>query len=121
MATRTKPPHMQIDEDNQRKRPRRRWQPSRPVRDSELLEEAHRSPVIQRGLLEPGLAIKDRGHRSSSEAVIGRLKIRKPQTSRNHLCLDLVAGVRMSREHLPRDLRVAWLIGPNQAELIASK
>ena len=61
MASGAESPHVEEDEDDEGEGGGGGGKPGGPVGDAELLEEAHGAPVVEGGLLEPGLAVEDRG------------------------------------------------------------
>ena len=84
-------PDVQVDEHHQHEGEAGRGQARRPVVHAKFAEGEHGAPVVESRLFQPGMA---------------------PQDGR-----DVVAA----REHLARDLRIARLVGADQAEPIAAK
>ncbi len=84
-------PDMQVDQRYKDERKARRGQARRPVVHAKLLERKHRPPVVQRRLLQPWLAVKNR-------------------------CDVVVAP-----QHFARNLRVARFIRAHQPEAVTSE
>ena len=81
---------------------RGRGQAGAPVVDAEILEDEHGAPVVEGGLLEPGMAVEIGGD-AGAEAVfegVGRVE---------------------ADQHLVGDLRVTGLVGADQAEAVAAQ
>ena len=57
----------------------------------------------------------------ADDAVDGVADIFDAEAARNHLGVDLVAGIGMRGEHLACDLSVSWLVGSDEAELVAAE
>ena len=51
----------------------------------------------------------------------GVANVFKAQAARDHFGIDIVAGRGVRGKHLPGDLCVSWLVGADQAELIATE
>ncbi len=63
VASGAESPHVEEDQDDEDEGAGGGWEAGGPVVDAELLEEAHGAPVVEGGLLEPGLAVEDWGDR----------------------------------------------------------
>jgi hypothetical protein len=79
---------VQVDQRYQDERKTGRGKTRRPIVHAKFQEGKHGAPVVESGLLQPGMAPQHRG--------------------------DIVTA----GEHLPRDLRIPGLIGPYQAKAI---
>jgi hypothetical protein len=94
--------HVEIDERHHNEGEAAGRKSGAPVVDAEFLKDKHGAPVVEGGLLEPGLAVeigRDAGAEPAFEGV-GRIE---------------------ADEHLVRDLRVPRLVGADQAETVAAE
>ncbi|WP_433983675.1 hypothetical protein [Tunturiibacter empetritectus] len=115
VAARAEASHVEEDQDDEGQGCRGGREAGGPVGDAELLEEAHGAPVVEGGLFQPGLAIEDRGDGAAGDAVEGVADVFQARAVRNHLGVDIVAGLRVRGEHLAGDLGVPRLVGTDQA------
>ncbi len=91
LASRAEAAHMQINQGDQDESKTGGREPRRPVVDPELQKGEHGAPVVERGFFQPGMAPKN-----GSDVVV-------------------------AEQHLAGNLRVAGLVGANQAEPIAAE
>ena len=107
--------HVKKDEDDEGECAGGGGKTGGPVGDAELLEEAHGSPVVEGGLLEPGFAVEDGGDGAAEDAVIGGGDVAGAETMGDDLGVELVADLGVRLEHLAGDLSVTWLVGADEA------
>ena len=79
-----------------------RGQARAPVVHAEVLKEKHGAPVVERGLLQPGMAVEIRRDAGAQPA------------------LERVRRVE-AHQHLVRDLGIARLVGAHQAQAVAAQ
>ena len=101
MAAGAESPHMQVDEHHHQEGEAGRGQARAPVVHAELLEDEHRPPVVERRLLQPGVAVEIGGD-AGAQFALQRVRRVEPV------------------QHLVRDLRIARLIGAHQAQPVAA-
>jgi len=65
--------------------------------DPEILKQEHRSPIIERRFLKPGMAVKKRSDAGAQRSLqsVGRIE---------------------PDQHFMRDLRISWLVGAHQPQ-----
>ena len=121
MASGAESPHVEEDEDDEHAGAGGGRQSGGPVGDAELLEEAHGAPVVERGLLQPGLAVEDRRDGAADEALVAGVEVFSAEAVRHDPRVDLVALVGVRGEHLAGDLRVTRFVGADEADLISAE
>ena len=95
-------PHVQVDERHHDEGEGGRGQPGGPVVHAEVLEDEHGPPVVERRLLQPGVAVEI-GRDAGAQPALERVRRVEPV------------------QHLVRDLRIAGLIGAHQAQAVAAQ
>ena len=122
LASGPEAPHVQEDQHDQQERAGGGGQSRGPVGDAELLEEAHGAPVVERRFLQPRMAVEDRCDGSGVEAAEGVLdESLRLEAARDDLGVDLMADLGVRVQHLAGDLRVARLVGADQADCVAAE
>ena len=118
MSTGPKPPHVQENQEHHAERAGGGRQPRGPVAHTELFKEAHGAPVVQGRFLKPGMAVQNRRDGAGLGAPPRRAQVLPAQRTRNPLCVAVRhAAVMMRQQHLVGDLRVPWLVRPDQPDL----
>jgi hypothetical protein len=102
MSARAESPHVQVDKADHNEGKSRRGEPGAPVMDPEILKQKHRSPVVESGLLQPGVAVEIGGN-AGAETVRQILGDVEPV------------------QHLVRDLGVAGLVSSHQSQTVAAQ
>ena len=93
---------MQVDERHHNEGESRRGQPRGPVVHAKVLEHKHRPPIIECRLFQPWATVKI-GSDAGAQPVLDGVRRVKPH------------------QHLVRDLRVARLVGPHQAQPVTAE
>ena len=102
MPARPESSHVQVDERRHDEGESGGRQARAPVVDAEVLKQEHRAPVVERGLLQPGMAVEIGRDAGAQAALEGVRRVEADQ-------------------HLMRDLRIARLVGAHQAQAVAAQ
>ncbi len=102
MPARPESLHVQVDEADHDESESRRGQSRGPVVHTEVLEDEHCAPVIERGLLKPRASVEIWGD-AGGQTILQR-----------------VGGVK-AHQHLVRDLRIARLVGSHQPQAVSAQ
>ena len=103
VAAAAESPHVQVNERHHDEGEGGRGQAGAPVVHAEVLKDEHGAPVVEGGLLKPGVAVE-----------IGR------DAGAQTWPLRVCGGVEAD-QHLVGDLRIAGLVGADQAESVAAQ